>query len=61
MQQEVGKPYQAGLKRISEGFVLDFNQGGFVGAIYENIYKTFFNYSNLTFTHCRNGKWLFRK
>jgi hypothetical protein len=28
MQQEVGKPHQAGLKRISEGFVLDFNQGG---------------------------------
>ena len=29
MQQlEVGKPYQVGLKRFSEGFVLDFNQGG---------------------------------
>lgn len=29
MQQlEVGKPYQAGLKRISEGFVFVFNQSG---------------------------------
>jgi hypothetical protein len=25
---EVGKPYQEGLKRIPEGIILDFNQGG---------------------------------